>query len=388
VSSLGRRWQSFLAFFSTKPLRELLYRLRTEGGSPRQLALSVALGVFIGCLPLYGIHLLLCFFFARLFRLNRLLTYLASHISFPALLPLLLVAEVHVGRTLRGAPSLALDPIDLHHLDWRALGVDLAVGSPIVGSALAALFGAATYWASRRRRKHPAEAALLEEAARRYLDTGLFHWEFVRGKLHYDPLYFHLLRDGLLPVDGRLLDLGCGRGILFALLDAAHVQADRGLYPEGWPPAPHLALHGIESRPKTAAAARHALDGTALIETADLCSAPLPACDCLLLLDVLHYLPAPDQERLLARAGAALAADGTLLMRETDAAAGWRFVATRLQERISALFRGQLRLRFHYRTAAEWRRLLEALGFAVAVEPLWRGTPYGNVLLIGRRPKI
>src|SRR6185436_3111688 len=61
VTETPSRWRKLLAIFSTKPLRELLYRLRTEGGSPPRLAISVALGVFIGCLPLYGIHFLLCF---------------------------------------------------------------------------------------------------------------------------------------------------------------------------------------------------------------------------------------------------------------------------------------------------------------------------------------
>jgi hypothetical protein len=33
---------------------------------------------------------------------------------------------------------------------------------------------------------------------------------FVRGKLRYDPVYFALLTQGLLPAKGSLLDLGCG----------------------------------------------------------------------------------------------------------------------------------------------------------------------------------
>ena len=72
-------------------------------------------------------------------------------------------------------------------------------------------------------------------------------------------------------------------------------------------------------------------------------------------------------------------------VREADAAGGWRFAATRIQERACALARRHWRQRFHYRSAAEWRRLLESAGFAVDVEPMSLGTPYANVLLAARR---
>jgi len=54
----------------TRRLRELLYRLRTEGDTPGRQAGAVALGVLIGCSPFYGLHLALCVVFARLLRLG------------------------------------------------------------------------------------------------------------------------------------------------------------------------------------------------------------------------------------------------------------------------------------------------------------------------------
>lgn len=379
------RWRRFLALFSTRPLRELLYRLRTEGGSPPRLALSVGIGAFVGCLPIYGIHFLLCYVAARALRLNRLLTYAASHVSFPATLPFLLLAEVQVGRRLRGAPAASMESLHWSNIDLKTTGLDLALGGPVVALVVGGILGLLTFWAARSRRAHPEETLLVEEAARKYLDTGLLHWEFVRGKLRYDPLYFHLLRDGILPSGGTLVDLGCGRCILFALLEAAADQTARGQYPHGWAPVPRLELHGIEARAKTAAAARHAVGDRATIETADLVSAELPPGDAILLLDVLHYLREEDQERLLDRATAALRPGGLLLIREADAAAGWRFAATRTQERLSSWLRGHFRQRFRYRSIAEWKNLCRERGLAAESHPLSQGTPYGNVLVIGRK---
>jgi uncharacterized protein (DUF2062 family)/trans-aconitate methyltransferase len=375
-------------------LRDLLYQLRTEGDSPGRQAGAVGLGVFIGCSPFYGFHLLLCIVFARLFVLNRLLTYLAAHISLPGIWPLLVVAEIQAGRLLRGAGLLSLRPDDIRSLrgsDVWQFGLDLLLGSAAVGAVLAAVLAFITYGIATARRRKPGVHALIERTAHRYLEAGMFHWEFVRGKLRYDPVYFHLLRSGLLPSAGRLLDLGCGRGILPALLLTAREQWDRGEYPQGWPPPPHLALHGIETNPKVVAAARQALGNEATIEAGDLGSAPLPQATAVLLLDVLHYLPATAQESLLARIAAALEPGGLLLIRDADAAGGGRFLATRVQERVCALARRHWRQRFHYRSAEEWRKLLQELGLEVGgsggagVTGMAEGTPYSNVLIEARR---
>jgi uncharacterized protein (DUF2062 family)/SAM-dependent methyltransferase len=369
-----------------KPFRELLYRLRTEGGSPGRIAAAVGIGVFIGCSPFYGFHLLLCLVAARLLGLNRMLTYLASHISLPGVWPLLALAEIQLARHLRGVAPMSIHPADLRHLNLRQLGGDLLLGSVLIGGVLAVAFALPTWWLARRRSREPEITVLLEEAAYRYLDTGMFNWEFVRGKLRHDPLYFHLLRQGVLPPGGRLLDLGCGRGILFSLLLSARAQHERGIYPEAWAPPPEgLSFLGIEGSVKAAEVARKALGDAAEIEIDDLCTAVLPGADTVLLFDVLHYLPAAAQEELLARVAAVLPPGGLLLIRDADAAGGWRFTATRLQERLATLARRRWRQRFRYRSRKEWSELLESLGFEVLDEPMGTGTPYANVLITARR---
>jgi uncharacterized protein (DUF2062 family) len=368
-----------------RPLYDLHVRLRTEGDSPGRQAAAVGLGILVGCSPFYGLHLAICIALSSLFRLNRIQTYLAAQISAPAIAPLLIYAEIQVGRLLRGASWLSFRPAALRGtLPWQ-YGVDLLSGSLVVGTVLGLLAAFLTYRAVLALRKEPRVTALIEEAARRYAQAGPFSWEFVRGKLRYDPVYLSLLRSGSLPQEGVLCDLGCGRGIVLSLLATAGKLAERGTLPEGWPAPPRLTLHGIEGRPKHAAIARQALGAAATVVAGDLRDEAIPEADVLLLLDVLHYLDGPSQEELLGRIARALRPGGLLLIRDADAAGGWRFTATRLQERLSALARGELRPRFHYRSADAWIEQLEQSGLAASVEPMGMGTPYSNVLIQGKR---
>jgi uncharacterized protein (DUF2062 family) len=377
-------------------LRELLYRLRVEGGTPERQAAAVALGIFIGCTPFYGIHLPLCFLFARLLGVNRVKTYIAAHISTPVLAPLLLFFEIQTGRLVRGKHLLSLRPSqaaarwhwrwDAAHLafwHWKSW-LDLLIGSLVLGAVLAALFGLVTLVLLRRGQRPPEVEALIEDTAHRYLDAGLVQCEVVRGKLRHDPVFFALLRREALPRRGLLLDLGCGRGIALALLTAARDRHERGAYPEDWPPPPALQLLGIERDPRRAAVANVALQGRAAVESADLLTAPLPQVDAMLLFDVLHYLRPPRQLRLLTRIAAALPPGGVLLIREADAAAGWGFLNVRVSELLMTLLRCDWRQwgrGFHYRSQAEWICLLTARGFTVKSGAMSTGTPYANVLI-------
>ncbi len=233
--------------------------------------------------------------------------------------------------------------------------------------------------------------ALLERATRPYRTAGLHPWHFARGKLRHDPVFAGLLRLGLIPHGARLLDLGCGQGLLAALLLAAEAPASGTGWPAHWAEAPRgVTLRGIDvaardiERAQCAMLAAGAKPARARFEHADIRAADFGAADIVLLLDVLQYLDFDDQQRVLERARDCLAPAGTLLLRVADANAGMRFRFGLLVDRALLAARGFRGATLCSRPLAEWRNFLEALGFTVATLPMHAGTPFANQLLVCR----
>ena len=209
------------------------------------------------------------------------------------------------------------------------------------------------------------------EAVARYAAASRLARGMMRGKLRVDPVYRELLDRGIGNA-ATIVDLGCGRGLLFSLILASLGGADR---PD---------LHGVDIASSSAQAARLALGDAATIVEGDLAKHAIPPCDAVTLLDVAHYLPVAVQDDLLARVRTALPTGGRLFVREADAAGGAGFLAVRAAERLAAIRGGDVRRRFAYRTVAELSRRLESSGFTVTATPMGRGTPFANVLLEAR----
>lgn len=374
------------AFRRRQPARltALLHRYRTEHDTPVRQALSIGLGLYIGASPFLGFHLLLTLVFGWLFRLNRVKAYLASQISNPLFAPVLYATEIQIGAWLRTGHMYSR--ATLAEVQLKGLALDVVIGSVVVGLVLAATGTIVTYALMSGRGRDPHAVRLVNAAAERYLTIGLSTWEFAHSKLEMDDVYLGTLRDGVLPSAGVLYDLGCGQGLMLALIGAARDAYRAGDWPGGWPAAPTgLELHGIEIRPHIAKRTRELLHDVATIEEADLSSASLPACDAVVVLDVLHLMPTAAQERLLVEIGRALRPGGVLVLREADAAGGWRFQAVRIGNRLTGWTQGRFRRRFQFRTAAEWVARLESLGLDVFnVTPTSHG-PFANFVACSRK---
>jgi len=233
----------------------------------------------------------------------------------------------------------------------------------------------------------PLLGQLLDTASRPYAAAGRYAWHFARGKLRFDPVFLALLRRGLLPDEGSLLDLGCGQGLLLSLLRAAREQYAAGRWPLDWPAPPRrLALHGIDAHAGRVQVARRALNGSAQIGQCDLREHDFSrACSVVVMIDVLLYLADGEQERVIRKAAQALQPGGLLLLREADAGAGFAFRLTQCGAWLDAATRGRFGERLHFRRTAHWIAELARQGLAVEAEPMSQGTPFANVLFVARK---
>jgi len=209
--------------------------------------------------------------------------------------------------------------------------------------------------------------ALARSAAMRYPANDRFAVHFANGKLTGDPVFAHLIASQLIPAGKRVLDLGCGQGLLAALLDA--------------PGRPSARFHGIDLRKRDIARARAAVPQGEWVE-GDIRSAEFPASDVVVILDVLHYIDIAAQDAVLDRVRAALGARGRLLLRIGDQSARRGFRASQWVDAVVTFVRGHRVTPVFGRPLADWVARLEALGFAVHAQPMSQGTPFANVLLV------
>lgn len=231
---------------------------------------------------------------------------------------------------------------------------------------------------------------LISRAAAPYRAAGLYAWFFARGKLGGDPVFAHLLAAGLLTGRARILDIGCGQGLLTSWLLAAQASSANGTWPETWPVAPQAVhIRGIELMAHDVARADSALApsvsaGCASFVQADMCSADFGQADAVVILDVLHYVPLAAQDEVLARVRRSLAPDGVLLLRVGDAAGGLRFSISNWVDHVVTTLRGHRLGTLYCRPLADWQDTLRQLGFVVQAQSMSEGTPFANVLLVAR----
>ncbi|MCU0949975.1 MAG: class I SAM-dependent methyltransferase [Burkholderiaceae bacterium] len=227
--------------------------------------------------------------------------------------------------------------------------------------------------------------AAVERAARRFRPAGHTPYHFARGKLGGDPVFASVLRQGLIAPGARIVDIGCGQGVLAALL----AECERGDWPRDWAPPPRgWTLTGFDLRRDAVAAGQRALADLpqrAHLVVGDARAMPVPPADVAVIFDVLHYIDFAAQDALLSRVADRVVDGGRLLLRVGDADAGWRFRVTLAGDWLITLIRGTPWPRFWTRPLSQWIALLERLGFEVAPQPMSEGTPFANVLLVATR---
>ena len=208
---------------------------------------------------------------------------------------------------------------------------------------------------------------LRRKVERLYRYQGAFAEKFVHWKMKLDPVFPAL--DQLVPRSGFILDLGCGYGIATQWL--AHTTDRRDF----------LGVDYDEN--KIRIAQRTAPDHQRIkFQAGDILELEFPACDAILLLDVLHYWTPEKQQRILDQARRALRPGGKLILREGAKSEDkahqtvhrWEIFATKLGL-------NQTREGLHFQSLAELQAALKLAGFS-SVETVKEAGRGSNVLLV------
>jgi uncharacterized protein (DUF2062 family) len=110
---------------------------------PSKFSASIALGVFFGIVPLWGVQMFVASLVAHVLGLSKTIVVAASNVSFPAMIPFVIYASLLVGHFLRTGGMKDLP--DVSHLSPHFLLQSL--GEYVLGSIVLALAAGAVSFA-------------------------------------------------------------------------------------------------------------------------------------------------------------------------------------------------------------------------------------------------
>jgi uncharacterized protein (TIGR03546 family) len=151
-----------------RKFKKIIVKLFRLNNTPKEIALGMALGVFIGILPFYGFHtLLVLIVIALVRRANKIAVLAGTNISLPPTLPFITWTAYDIGRFVlqRGYPPLCwadFKNISLESIRYRFY--PLFIGSLILGLMLAVLFYFLTYFIVKRIAEKRADAKRKQRA--------------------------------------------------------------------------------------------------------------------------------------------------------------------------------------------------------------------------------
>lgn len=137
--------RNFVNNFKKKSFKRFIKEDVLESdGTNRTKAFSVALGVFIGFSPFWGFHTLLTISLAVLFKLNKVLAFVASNVSLPPFIPFIIVASLFLGSPfVHGESNFLSQEINFDLVKNNLL--QYLIGSAILSVTMSVISGIATF---------------------------------------------------------------------------------------------------------------------------------------------------------------------------------------------------------------------------------------------------
>lgn len=155
--SLLNTWFVLVTFLFIKP-RNLFRKFKEKGirrfikedllasnDSPKKKSQAIALGVFIGLSPLWGLHAILTISLAHYFKINKAIAFAFSNISIPPITPIIILFSLEIGALILGDDnSFTIREIE-EGFNFKQSLVTYVVGSFGLSIIGAILFGVISY---------------------------------------------------------------------------------------------------------------------------------------------------------------------------------------------------------------------------------------------------
>jgi len=137
--------RNFINNFKKKSFKRFIKEDVLESdGSNRTKAFSVALGVLIGFSPFWGFHTLLTISLAVLFKLNKVLAFVASNVSIPPFIPFIIAASLFLGSPfVDGEGNILSQELNFDLVKNNLL--QYLIGSAILSVSMSVISGVAVF---------------------------------------------------------------------------------------------------------------------------------------------------------------------------------------------------------------------------------------------------
>ena len=137
--------RNFVNNFKKKSIKKFIKEdVLERDGTNRIKAFSIALGVFIGLSPFWGFHTLLVISLAVLFKLNKVLAFVASNVSLPPFIPFIIAASLFLGAPfVHGDSNILSQELNFELVKNNLL--QYVIGSAILATTVSAIAGIATF---------------------------------------------------------------------------------------------------------------------------------------------------------------------------------------------------------------------------------------------------
>ena len=121
--------------------KKILSKLVHLNNTPAEIALGIAIGVFIATLPIYGLHTLILLLAALIVRkANKIAMLVGTNISLPPTVPFITWAAYEIGRAIIDPKLAPLTWNDFRNINLPAIAEKypvLFVGSVVLGAVCA-----------------------------------------------------------------------------------------------------------------------------------------------------------------------------------------------------------------------------------------------------------